>query len=205
MNRQRTCTPVGRDSGGLVVSGSHLSVVCGRAFQNEMGSFRWQRSGSRRAHGSPESFDFGGSADGAVLAIPVRMKNRTATSRVGALRSLMPRRARIGGGVAGRIGIRAGYPADRNATRAVDRGVSTKVCRGSSRCEARHQLLWRLSSRFRASSGPSSLVAVFVRLLVAFFEWRRRFVHVSEDGSSRWAQRRYGSGRASWVTSTGAE
>ena len=45
--------------------------------------------GSHRAHGSPESFDFGGSVSGAVLAIVIGMDNRTATSRVGALRSFI--------------------------------------------------------------------------------------------------------------------
>ena len=66
-----------------------VSASFGHPFQNEMFSFRRQRSGSHRAHESLESFEFEGSVSGAVLAIVIGMDNRTATSRVGALKSFV--------------------------------------------------------------------------------------------------------------------
>ena len=136
-------------------------------------------------NGSPESFD--------TLRVSRwcrpcdlyshEQQNRHFSSRCPEI--IHPRPARAGGGIAGRVGIRAGYPGNRNAARAVDPRDLTKACRGSSSCEARRQLLWRPSSRFRAVVGTVIVIAVFVRLLVAFFEWRRRF----RGRGSQWSGR----------------
>ena len=124
----------------------------------------------------------GGSVDGAVLAIPVRMKNRIAPSRVGALRSL----SRVVRGLAegslvvlgfGLAMLVIGTPLAL-LTRGIHEGLSWLVAlRGGT--SALVEAFVSVSSVL----GTVIVIAVFVRLLVAFFEWRRRFVIGSESGT----------------------
>jgi len=136
-------------------------------------SFRWQRSGSHEAHGSPESCDFGGSVSGAVLAIVIRMDNRTATSRVGARRSFIRVVRGFAEGSLVVLGfalaiLLIGTPLALLA-RGVHEGLSWFVAlRGETSA---------LVDAFVSVStviGTVILVASFVRLLVAFFNWRRK-------------------------------
>ena len=139
-----------------------------------MFAFRWQRSGSLRAHGSPESFEFGGSASGAVLAIVTGMDNRTAPARVGALRSFI----RVVRGFAEASLVALGFALAilligtplALLARGVYEGLSWLVAlRGET--SALMEALVSVSSFL----GTVILVALFVRLLVGFFDWRRRF------------------------------
>ena len=139
-----------------------------------MFSFRWQRSGSQRAHGSPESFESGGSVSGAVLAIAIGMDNRTATSRVGALRTLIRVVRGFAEGSLVVLGfalaiLLIGTPLALLA-RGVLEGLSWLVAlRGET--SALTDVFVSVSS----GVGTVILVAVLVRLLVGFFNWRRRF------------------------------
>ena len=136
--------------------------------------FKWQARLIEHGSNRPESVDFGGSVNGAVLAMVVGMDNRTATSRVAGLTSFMRVIRGFAEGSLVVLGfalaiLLIGTPLALLA-RGVHEGLSWLVAlRGET--SALMEAFVSVSSVL----GTVILVAVFVRLLVGFFNWRRRF------------------------------
>ncbi|HEY7170580.1 MAG TPA: hypothetical protein VH417_07015 [Vicinamibacterales bacterium] len=123
---------------------------------------------------SPQLFEFGGSLHGADLAIVSGMDKRTSTSRAGSLTSL----TRVVRGFAEASLMVAGFAAAilligtplALLVRGLYEGLSWLVGRGGETSA----LVDAFVSLFSIGGGVV-LLAVFVRLLVGFFDWRRRF------------------------------
>ena len=149
------------------------SARFGHTFQNEMLSFKSEARRVARLSNRPESCDFGGLVNGANLAMVVGMDNRTATRKVDGLSFMRVIRgfaegALVALGFALAI-LLIGTPLALLA-RGVHEGLSWLVrLRGET--SALMEALVTVSSVL----GTVILVAVFVRLLVGFSNWRRRF------------------------------
>jgi len=139
-----------------------------------MPPFKWEALRRIRMAKWLECRGFGGSGDGAVLAIVLRMNNRTANRRVDSLRSLL----RVSRGFAEGSMVALGFGLAilligtplALLVRGVHDGLSWLVGLGGEPTVLMDAVVY-----FSSMVGTVILVALLFRLLVGFLHWRRRF------------------------------